>query len=49
MDQSDLTFSKYEPLPLVYLKYNIGSLKTHSNDTNYHGLAKILKFSTIKM
>ena len=31
------------------LKYNSGSLKTQSNDANYHRLVKILKFSTTKM
>jgi len=31
------------------LKYNIGSLKTHSKDTIYHMLAKTPKFSTTKM
>jgi len=31
------------------LKYNIGSLRTHSNDAIYHMLAKVLKFSTTKM
>jgi len=33
----------------MYLKYNIGSLKTHFNDAIYHMLAKTLKFSTTKM
>ena len=33
----------------MYLKYTAGSLKTQSSDTNYHMLAKILKFSTTKM
>jgi len=31
------------------LKYNTGALKTQSNDTNYHRLAQILKFTTTKM
>ena len=31
------------------LKYVIGSLKTHSNDANYHKLDMTLKFSTTKM
>ena len=30
------------------LKYNAGSLKTQSNDANYHRLVKILKFFTTK-
>ena len=31
------------------LKYTAGSFKTQSSDTNYHILAKILKFSTTKI
>ena len=31
------------------LKYNVGSLKTQSNEAIYHKFAKILKFSTTKM
>ena len=44
-----LTSEKCESLPLMCLKYNAGSLKTQSNDANYHMLAKILKLSPIKM
>jgi len=49
MDRWNLTLGKYESLPIMCLKYNIGSLKTHFNDTIYHMLAKTLKFSTTKM
>jgi len=36
-------------VPLMCLKYNIDSLKTHSKDAIYHRLDKTLKFSTTKM
>ena len=42
-------FRNVKSLPLMCLKYNIGSLMTHSNDATYHRLAKVLKFSTTKM
>jgi len=31
------------------LKYTVGSFKNQSSDTNYHKLAKIIKFSITKM
>jgi len=40
---------KCESLPLMCLKYSIGSLKTHSKDAIYHMLDKALKFSATKM
>jgi len=40
---------KYRSFPLICLKYNISSLKTHSNNVNYHRLAKSPKFSITKM
>ena len=43
------SFWKYESLPFMCLKYNIGSLKTRSKDVIYHMLDKTLKFSTTKM
>ena len=42
-------FWECESLLLIYLKYSIGSLKTHSNDAIYHMLPKTLKFSASKM
>jgi len=49
MDQKNLTFEKCESLPLMYLKYKMSALMTHSNDANYHRFAKIMKFSTTMM
>ena len=42
-------FEKCGTLPLMSLKYSIGSVKTHFNDAVYHMLPKTLKFSTTKM
>ena len=42
-------YEKCESLPLVCLKYNMDSLKTHSIDVNYHRLVKNLKFFATKM
>ena len=42
-------YEKCKSLPLMCLKYNMGSLKTRSNDANYYRLAKTLKFSNTKM
>ena len=42
-------FWQYESIPLMCLKYRIGSLKTYSKDAIYHILDKTLKFSTTKI
>jgi len=49
MDQWNLSLEKCEPLSLIHLQYNAGSLKSQSNDAIHHKLAKILKFSTTIM
>ena len=49
IDRQNLTFGKCRSLPLMCLKYIVGSLITHANDAIYHMLAKSLKFSTTKM